>query len=157
MQTVGRVQAEFEALPVSMQPTEILVDSIGIGAGVVDRLRELGLPVRGINVSESPSMKGVYNNLRTELWFKAKAWLEDKSCKLPDNDELLADLTAIRYSFSSSGKMQAESKESMKKRGMKSPDLADALCLTMASDAATAISGGMSWNRSVKRNLKGVF
>ena len=157
MQTVGRVQAEFEALSPSLQPTEILIDSIGVGAGVVDRLRELGLPVRGINVSESPSMKGVYNNLRTELWFKAKAWLEDKTCKIPDDPDLLADLTAIRYSFSSSGKMQAESKESMKKRGLRSPDLADAVCLTMASDAATAISGGFSWRRDIKRNLKGIF
>jgi phage terminase large subunit len=45
----------------------------------------------------------------------------------------------------------------MRKRGLKSPDLADALCLTMASDAATALSGAsMSWNRSIKRNLKGI-
>ena len=50
MQTVGRVMAEYEALPPSKQPSEILVDSIGIGAGVVDRMRELGAPVRGVNV-----------------------------------------------------------------------------------------------------------
>ena len=85
-----------------MQPTEILIDSIGVGAGVVDRLRELGLPVRGINVSESPSMKGVYNNLRTELWFKAKAWLEDKPARSQTTPTCWLDLTAIRYSFSQS-------------------------------------------------------
>jgi len=53
--------------------------------------------------------------------------------------------------------MKAESKDEMRKRGLKSPDLADALCLTMASDAATALSGSMStWKQSLKRNLKGI-
>jgi hypothetical protein len=76
---------------------------------------------------------------------------------LPKNEQLLAELTAIRYSFTSSGKMKAESKDEMRKRGLKSPDLADALCLTMASDAATALSGSMStWRQSLKRNLKGI-
>jgi len=157
MQTVGRVMAEYEGLSPSTRPSEILVDSIGVGGGVVDRLRELGAPVRGINVSEAPAMGHTYMNLRSELWFKAKGWLEDRSCKLPKDDQLLAELTAIRYSFTSSGKMKAESKDEMRKRGLKSPDLADALCLTMASDATTALSGSMStWKKPIKRNLKGI-
>jgi len=157
MQTVGRVMAEYESLPISQRPSEILVDSIGVGGGVVDRLRELGAPVRGVNVSEVPSMGKTYNNLRTELWFKTKAWLEDRSCKIPNNDALVADLTGIRYSFTSSGKMQAESKDAMKKRGLKSPDLADAVCLTMASDAITALSGKRSvWGKPLRRALKGI-
>ena len=157
MQTVGRVMAEYEGLSPSTRPSEILVDSIGVGGGVVDRLRELGAPVRGINVSEAPAMGHTYMNLRSELWFKAKGWLEDRSCKLPKDDQLLAELTAIRYSFTSSGKMKDESKDEMRKRGLKSPDLADALCLTMASDATTALSGSMStWKKPIKRNLKGI-
>ena len=157
MQTVGRVMAEYNGLPPSAQPKEILVDSIGLGGGVVDRLRELGAPVRGVNVSESPSMGDTYMNLRSELWFKTKGWLEDRSCKLPDSDQLVAELTAIRYSFTSSGKMKAESKDEMRRRGLKSPDLADALCLTMASDATTALSGAISsWKQSIKRNLRGI-
>tara|TARA_R110002153_G_scaffold57810_2_gene158782 strand:+ start:71 stop:877 length:807 start_codon:yes stop_codon:yes gene_type:complete len=157
MQTVGRVMAEYEGLSPSMRPSEILVDSIGVGGGVVDRLRELGAPVRGINVGEAPAMGNTYMNLRAELWFKTKGWLEDRSCKLPNDDQLLAELTAIRYSFTPGGKMKAESKDEMRKRGLKSPDLADALCLTMASDAATALSGAMSsWKTAIKRNLKGI-
>jgi len=157
MQTVGRVMAEYESLSPSLRPNEILVDSIGVGGGVVDRLRELGAPVRGINVGEAPAMGKTYTNLRSELWFKTKGWLEDRSCKLPKNDQLLAELTGIRYSFTSAGKMKAESKDEMRRRGLKSPDLADALCLTMASDAATALSGAnISWKRSIKRNLKGI-
>jgi len=157
MQTVGRVVAEYEALSPSKRPREILVDSIGLGSGVVDRLRELDLPVRGINVAESPSMKETYTNLRSELWFKAKAWLEDRSCKLPQNDKLVAELTSIRYSFTSSGKMKAESKDEMRRRGLSSPDLADAFCLTMASDAATALSGASSsWRGALRRGLRGI-
>ena len=157
MQTTGRVVAEYEALPPSKRPTEILVDSIGVGSGVVDRLRELDLPVRGINVAESPSMGDTYMNLRSELWFKCKAWLEDRSCKLPKDDQLQAELTAIRYSFTSSGKMKAESKDEMRRRGVGSPDLADALCLTMASDAATAQSGTFkSFRGELRRGMRGI-
>jgi phage terminase large subunit len=73
MQLTGAVVAEYEALEESDRPSEILVDSIGLGAGVVDRLMELGLPARGINVSESPSFGTQYRNLRAELWAKAKS------------------------------------------------------------------------------------
>ena len=53
--------------------------------------------------------------------------------------------------------MKAESKDEMRKRGLASPDLADALCLTMASDAATALSGAFSsWRGEIKRNLRGI-
>jgi phage terminase large subunit len=113
--------------------------------------------VRGVNVSESPSSKGVYNNLRSELWFKAKAWFESRTCKVPKNDELLADLTAITYTFSASGKMQAETKDSMRKRGLRSPDLADALCLSFASDEITMLRGPMrGWDGPLRRNLAGI-
>ena len=157
MQTTGRVVAEYEALSPSKRPTEILVDSIGVGSGVVDRLRELDLPVRGINVAESPSMGDTYMNLRSELWFKCKAWLEDRSCKLPKDDQLQAELTSIRYSFTSSGKMKAESKDEMRRRGLGSPDLADALCLTMASDAATAQAGSFkTWRGELRRGMQGI-
>lgn len=157
MQTVGRVKAEYDGLPLSLRPAEILVDVIGMGGGVVDRLRELGLPVRGINVGESPSMGDTYTNLRAELWFKMRGWLEQRGAKLPKNEQLIAELTSIRYSFVSSGKMKAESKDEMRKRGLASPDLADAVCLTLASDAATAMGGKTSkWGQPLRRNLKGI-
>lgn len=157
MQTVGRVKAEYDGLPLSIRPSEIMVDVIGMGGGVVDRLRELGLPVRGINVAESPSMKDTYTNLRAELWFKMRGWLEQRGAKLPRNEQLIAELTSIRYSFVSSGKMKAEGKDDMRKRGLASPDLADAVCLTLASDAATALGGRAStWGKPLRRNLKGV-
>ena len=157
MQTVGRVKAQYDGLPPSLQPVEIMVDVIGMGGGVVDRLRELGLPVRGVNVSEAPSMGGTYSNLRTELWFKMRGMLEERVSRLPRNEQLLAELTSIRYSFSSNGKMKAEGKDEMKRRGLHSPDIADAVCLTLASDAATAIGGKTtSWGKPLRRMLKGI-
>jgi hypothetical protein len=159
MQTTGAVVAEYEAVKLEDRPIEILVDSIGLGAGVVDRLRELGLPARGINVAESPAMGTIYVNLRAELWGKMKAWLEKRDCKLPKDDSLLAELVAPRYTFNSSGKMKLESKDEMRKRGIGSPDMADALALTFASDAGIALYGKSytsKWNKPLKRNLKAV-
>lgn len=159
MQLTGAVVAEFHAQPAHLRPTEILVDSIGLGSGVVDRLRELRLPCRGVNVSESPSMKGTYVNLRAELWFATKAWLDQRGCKLVADEDLKAELAGPRFKFSSSGKLQVESKDDMRKRGLRSPDLADAVVLTMAADAATAIYGvsaNGSWAKPLKRNLAGI-
>jgi hypothetical protein len=156
MQLCGAVVANFEACDHKQKPREILVDSIGLGAGVVDRLNELGLPVRGINVSESPSMGQTYLNLRAELWYKTKAWLEKRDCKIPNNEDLVAELATVRYTFTSSGKIKVESKDDIRRRGLKSPDMADALVLTFASDATTIQSGGMSWKQPIKRLIRGI-
>lgn len=156
MQLTGAVVAEFEILVPSQRPQEILVDSIGLGAGVVDRLKELGLPARGINVAESPAMGGTYRNLKAELWHKAKAWLESRDCRMPKDEALIAELATVRYSFTSNGKIQIEGKDELKKRGMASPDRADAFCLTFASDAVIGMYGSAAstkWNKPLRRNL----
>jgi phage terminase large subunit len=108
--------------------TNINVDVIGIGAGVVDRLREQGIKVNGVNVAESPTDKEHYINLRAELYDDGvKKWL--KTADLTD-DEDWYELSNIKYKFNSSGKLQIESKDEMKKRGLSSPDCADGLMLT---------------------------
>ena len=142
METCGMVMAELESLPPSRQPQEILVDVIGIGAGVVDRLRELApVAVRGVNVAESPSLKvGRFKRLRDELWWSTREWFEGRDVKIPRHDRLLAELAGPQYSIKSDGKIQVESKDSMRRRGLKSPDIADAMCLTFAH--AGAIAGG---------------
>jgi phage terminase large subunit len=156
MQLTGAVKAEYDALDVKERPLEILVDSIGLGAGVVDRLRELNLPARGINVAESPSMGNTYRNLRAELWYKAKAWLEKRDCKIPKDEQLINELAMVRYTFTSSGKIQIESKDEIRKRGLSSPDLADAFVLTFASDAGIALHGtsyASPWSKPLRRNI----
>jgi phage terminase large subunit len=133
MQVAGLIKAEWDQCwPHDDRPSEILVDVIGIGAGVVDRCRELGLPVRGINVGESPAVGDRYMRLRDELWFRAREWLDARDSRLADDDALISELVGVKYKFASSGKIQVESKDEMKKRGLDSPDLADAWCLTFA-------------------------
>lgn len=172
MQVAGRIKAEWDLTPDRRRPVEILVDVIGYGAGVVDRLRELGLPARGINVSESPALGDTYKNLRAELWFKCRQWFLDRACTIPvagpnaspaereSMDRLIEELAAVKFKVvDSSGRIQAESKAEMKKRGLKSPDGADALVLTFASDATVAAHGrdwASDWKRPMKKNLKGI-
>lgn len=157
MTLAGAVLHEWECCDAKDRPADILVDSIGLGAGVVDRLREMKLPVRGINVGESPAIKNQYANLRAELWGRAKAWLEKRDCKLPRDERLVNELSSPRYSFMSNGKLKLESKDDMKRRGLASPDVADAFVLTFASDAAT-VGGSYSnqWSKPVKRQIRGV-
>jgi hypothetical protein len=171
MQVAGRVREKYlEATDAGNPPTEILVDVIGLGAGVVDRLGELGLPVRGVNVSESASAKDQYVNLRTELAFLGKNWLMDRTHVLPNCDgtcrdrqtcvheRLAAELTIMKYDLSSGGKYVLETKRDMKKRGYKSPDFADAYFLSFAGEPATLIHGSESawgahsWNQPISRN-----
>lgn len=130
MQTAGMVKLEYDSAV--MKPTAIFVDVIGIGAGVVDRLREMGLPAVGVNVAESPSVEDRYARLRDELWFKAREWFEGRDVAMPEDDDLIAELTLPTYKILSSGKIQVESKDEMKRRGVTSPDLADAFCMTFA-------------------------
>ena len=156
MQLSGAIVAEFESLHPRLQPQRICIDSIGVGGGVVDRLRELGLPAIGINTSEAPALRQTYLNLRAELWFKLKSWLEARDCSIPANDDLLAELVAVKYKYTSTGKLQLESKSDMQKRGLPSPDHGDAVCLTFAVEAATVMHGGSlssNWNQPVRRNL----
>lgn len=160
MQTVGVVHNEWKDTPASERPEEILVDSIGYGAGVADRLRELGLPARGINVSETPALKERYPNLRAELWFLAREWFEARDCNLCNDEALLAELVAVHYlPPTSSGKTAVEKKESIRDTLKRSPDVAEAFILTFAGNATSALYGAKhstSWNQPLKRHIAGI-
>lgn len=159
MQTAGWIKSEWDSTPPSERPSDINIDSIGLGAGVVDRLMELGLPARGVNVSESPAMIDQYVNLRAELWFTGREWLAKKDCVLANDNALVAELIAPRFKYTSTGKKQVEGKEEMKKRGLASPNRADAFLLTLASDAISLSNGPMarkSWSEPIRRAIKGL-
>ena len=158
MQVAGRVKAEWDKTPPDARPIEINVDAIGIGAGVADRLREMGLPARAINVSENPALQGEYKNLRTELWFKGRDWFAAANCSLPKGCEtLIADLVSVKYKFvDSSGVIIAEPKAETKKRLRRSPDYGDSFLLCLATDAFAArygSAGGTRWNQPLRRGL----
>ena len=155
MQLTGAIKAEYDST--EDKPLEIYVDAIGLGAGVADRLRELGLPAYAINVAESPALGKHYLNLRAELWYKAKAWLEARDVRLPRDERLKMELVTVRYNYTSTGRVKIESKADLKKRGVASPDAADAFMLTFASEAGTAIGGRGGRHRGrIKRDLMGI-
>ena len=143
MEICGIILTEYESTPYQERPGEILVDSIGLGAGVVDRLTEMefGPNIRGINVAESPALGQRFGRLRDELWFKAREWLEARDVNMPQDDALISELSSVRFKYLSSGKLKVESKDEMKRRGQKSPDLADSFVLTFGGMASRASSG----------------
>ena len=102
MQTVGRVVNEAQ----TDNPAEICVDSIGLGAGVADRLREQGFNIRDVNVAEMSALNPVAAKLRDDLWIQVKDWLSKRSCRLPRSEELRADLVGPTYAFLSNGKLK---------------------------------------------------
>lgn len=141
MSLCGAIVNEAE----QFKPEEINVDSIGLGAGLADRLRELGLPVRDVNVSEVSALNPKANRLRDELWVSVRDFLAQRACRLPNEENLRADLVTPKYNFTSSGKLQVESKGEMKKRLRRSPDYADALALTFAGRGAMVGGRMASW------------
>jgi hypothetical protein len=128
MELVGRIRRIIDV----EQPSKVCVDVIGVGAGVYDRLRELGyFQVEAVNVARSADNKDKFRNLRAELWHEMREWLaQETPVQVPDSDELQGDLTSLGYKFDSSGRLLIESKDELRKRGMPSPDTADALALT---------------------------
>ena len=143
MQTTGWVKDAWDSIEQHKRPFAIHVDSIGIGAGVADRLRELGLPAIDVNVAEVPSMKSVYMRLRDEMWWKCKQWLESMNVHIdvPEvalQDLLESELCAPLALFTSTGKNGVETKQQMRQRGYQSPNLADALCMTFCYDGTIA-------------------
>lgn len=143
--TAGKIRRMWEDCLVEDRPSEILIDSIGLGAGVLDMLREQGLPVRGVNVGETPSADDQYARLRDELWFKGRAWFHGRDVKIPADEALIAELTAPTYDFTSNGKIVVEPKKEMKKRGLRSPDLADAFLLTFAGGIDRPVEKRRRW------------
>lgn len=156
MQTVGRLQVEFEKTPAHSKPFEILIDSIGLGAGVLDRAAEIGLPVRGINVGEAAAVKANYQRLRDELWFTGREWFQGLDVAIPQDDALIAELSAPLYTFSSTGKIIVESKDDMKKRGLRSPDVADAFLLTFAAGVPRKFDEDDDYENSTPRGRSAV-
>jgi hypothetical protein len=107
----------------------VAIDSIGIGSGIRSRLGELGENVIGINVGMKSSDPEKFANLKAEIWMHAQDQFRENKISLPDNDELLEDLAAMKYSTNSRGQVAIEKKEDTKKRLGRSPDMGDCFVL----------------------------
>lgn len=155
MMLVGWVKKRWDATPMSLQPEGIYVDSIGLGAGVVDRLSELGLPVIGVNVSESAAMSQRFVRLRPELWYTSRDWFESRAVGVMSSvpadvkTRLTEELCCVTEKISeSNGKIDIISKAEIKKLIQRSTNLADAFVLTMAGDGSVMNGqGAASWGK----------
>lgn len=142
MAIVGHVKVKWDDLVPSQRPVAVFVDVIGLGAGVVDRLEELGLPVVAVNVAEMAAMKDRYVRMRAELWHEGRLFFEKKDCWISSAiDEALVEkfveeCSETAFKEHSSGKLDVESKKDLKSRGVDSPNLTDAFLMTLAEDAA---------------------
>jgi hypothetical protein len=113
-----------------------IVDAIGIGAGVFDRLREQGVNVVGFVASERARRADRFVNRRAEAFWDLREAMREGLVDLdPTDEELASQLLAIRFHETSRGLIQIERKADMKKRGVDSPDRADALAMTFATSA----------------------
>lgn len=114
-------------------PFEIRVDGVGVGGGVVDQLIEQGWEVIDMQAGAAAMDSKHFLNARAEWFWGLRQLFEDGDIDIdPDDDELAAHLGALKYKYTSRGQVQIESKDEIKKRGLPSPDRADALMLAAA-------------------------
>ena len=107
----------------------VFVDEGGVGGGVVDRLRELGAPVYGVHFGGGAQRPTRFFNRRSEIFWELRRLFDLQAITIPRDEELAGQLLGLRYDVSSSGQVRLEGKREMRKRGMPSPDKADALAL----------------------------
>lgn len=160
MATVGRIVAVLRHWG-----GYAIVDVIGIGAGVVDRLKELPedskkkYEVKSFNASERTDQLDSFNefgfvNVRSAAWWNAREMLDPESgnnIALPPDDELLGDLTAPRYKVVSGGKYQIESKDDIKKRIGRSTDDGDAVVMALFGGIAPSVN---DWINALKKHTE---
>jgi hypothetical protein len=130
MTVVGHVIDAIE----QFKPALVNIDEGGLGAGIVDRLKEQRYKIRGVNFGNKAKNPIMYGNKRAEMWGEMKNWL--KTASIPKDRFLKTDLISPKIKPDSRGTIFLESKKDMKSRGLASPDAADALALTFAFPVA---------------------
>ncbi len=141
MATVGRAVQLID----QYEARAIRIDDTGVGGGVTDRLSELAegpsvsralfrCEVLGFNFASKPFCEERFADIRTEMWWSLGEKLRREELKIPRDPALFEQLSAPMMLQDSRSRLRMESKDSMRKRGIKSPDLADALALAAYPD-----------------------
>jgi hypothetical protein len=112
------------------RPMQTFIDGSGIGAGVVDRLRQLNFQVVDVNGGNS-SLNPRFLNKRAEMWYEMKEFIEGM-CELPNDTKLKDELTCVEYDFTDKGRIRLDRKSDIMEQYGFSPDRADALAMTFA-------------------------
>lgn len=149
MATVGDIVAQYKNVikefPEYTGPIYVNIDDTGLGGGVTDRLKEVKreqklhrlfvIPINAAEKIDTDTKEGkeaaeYYNNLTTHMWAVLRDLLENKQIEIEDEADTFAQLSIRKYFMASNGKLELESKKEMKKRGVSSPDRADAAALS---------------------------
>ena len=131
MEVAGHVIDAIE----QYKPALVCIDEGGLGAGVVDRLKEQRYKIRGVNFGNKAKNQTMWGNKRAEMWGAMRDWL--KTGHIPSDRFLKTDLISPRTKPDSKGTLFLESKKDMKARGLASPDAADAIAVTFAFPVAS--------------------
>jgi len=128
MSTTGIILQKIERF--NLDPKNVNLDAVGVGSGVYDRIREQKIYVNGIIAGGEPQDKEHYVNIRAEMYDNLRKRFEAGTISIPDDQDLIAQLSSIRFKIASDKKLQIISKEDMKRTyHLKSPDKADSLAL----------------------------
>lgn len=149
MATVGDIVIQYKKVikeyPEYSGRVYVNIDDTGLGGGVTDRLKEVKreqklhrlfvIPVNAAEKIDTDTKEGKeaaehYNNLTTHMWAVLRELLENKQIEMEDDADTFAQLSCRKYFMASNGKLELESKKEMKKRGVNSPDRADAAALS---------------------------
>ena len=130
----GEVVGAVKRVAYDQHPSSIAVDVIGLGGGVVDRLREDGIDgILAVNVAQAAFDPERFANRRAELYWGLRERFRLGDIQIMDDPLLVEELSSIRYRLNAMGKIQIETKEEMKKRVHRSPDRADMLMMLFDS------------------------
>ena len=124
---------------VDRKPSAVFVDVVGIGAGVVDRIRSLGHKVIAVGAGEKADDSVRFVNKRAEMWCKLRNWLREGG-QIPNDQRLKSDLVSVRFDWDNNSRLKLESKDDMKTRGLPSPDCGDALAYTFCQPVAPVMA-----------------
>ena len=137
-----RTAGEAVALVRDHDIPAVFVDEGGLGAGVVDRLRELRAPVYGVQFGGKARQSGRFANMRAEIFWELRRLFNDGLIAIPPDEELISQLLGLRYDVTSAGQVKMESKTALRRRGLRSPDKADALALAFMEPPSLQIWTG---------------
>ena len=140
MRTVTRVLNEVS----TRDARRTWVDVGGPGGGVADRLQQLGRSVEAVHFGGGAMDTARFKNRRAELFWNLRERMERAEISLPDDEELIADLSALRFDFDQTGRIYLESKDEVRKRLGRSPDRGDAVALAFAG-AADGVGSPLAW------------
>ena len=139
-----RVAGEVKAALTETGATLARIDSVGVGGGVFDRLLEQGVPVEAFESAGRANDAERYKNKRAEWFWYLREQFRDNVIIMRKDDQAATELSRLKFRYDSAGHIVMESKEDAKRRGVGSPDRADAIMMAFAGGSAP-----MPWKANV--------